>query len=117
MEEVHTGPIDELPDGAVPLLTVEHVMRAKGTIFCGKVACDEVRPGDRVAAVADRPLCKGVVGGLERFMELLDVAHRGDEVGLMVRGWADFPLAPGVRLYLIPKPRHAEPGAAADPAS
>ncbi len=109
MGEVHTGPIDVLPDGAVLLLTAEHVMRAKGTILCGRVECDEVWPGDRVAAVADRPLCKGVVGGLERFMELLDVARRGDEVGLMVRGWAEFPLAPGVRLYRIPKPNVSIP--------
>jgi translation elongation factor EF-Tu-like GTPase len=110
----HTGPVDVLPDGAVLLLTAEHVMRPNVTVLCGRIECEEVRIGDRVVAVAVGPICKGVVSGLERFAEDLAVARCGDEVGVVVRGWREFPLAPGVRLFRVPEQRHAEPVAAAD---
>jgi translation elongation factor EF-Tu-like GTPase len=100
MKEAHTGPIDTLPEDAELVMTVDHVMRVKGTILIGRVECAEVRPGVRVIAVGDGPICRGVVRSIERFAEILPLARRGDEVGILIRGWADFPLAPGVRLYL-----------------
>lgn len=105
MIEVHTGPIDVLPEGAVALMTADHVMRLRGDgyVFCGQVECDLVRPGDRVVAVVAGPVCRGVVSGIERFCEQVNVARRGDEVGIMIRGWGGFSFAPGVRLYRVPK--------------
>jgi translation elongation factor EF-Tu-like GTPase len=103
MDESIIGPTDHLPDGAVLILTAEHVMRAKGTILVGRIECDELRVGDRVVAVTDKPICKGVACAVDRWIELSQVAHRGDEVGVMVRGWADFPVGPGTRLYLVPR--------------
>jgi translation elongation factor EF-Tu-like GTPase len=113
------GPIDSIPDGAELLMTADHVMRVPvagttGTILVGRVECGEVRPGDAVFAAGDQPICRGRVGSVERFCELLPLARRGDEVGVLVYGWAEFPLGDGVRLSILPGPRLAEPGAAAD---
>jgi ribosomal protein S18 acetylase RimI-like enzyme len=99
--ENHTGPTDALPEGAELLLTAEHVLRGKGTIRVGRVECSEVRPGDRVVAVGERPICRGVVSGVETFAQTLPVARRGDEVGVLVRGWGDFHLPVGVRLFRV----------------
>jgi translation elongation factor EF-Tu-like GTPase len=114
MDEIHTGPTDTLPDSAELLLTAEHVMRGKGTILVGRVECAEVRPGDRVVAVSDRPICRGVVSSVERFMEMLPVARRGDEVGVLVRGWGKFHLPLGVRLFLVRSQASSEPDAPPD---
>ena len=103
MDEPIIGPTDHLPEGAVLIMTAEHVMRAKGTILVGRIECDELRVGARVVAVTDKPICKGVAFAIERWMQTMLVAHRGDEVGVMVRGWADFPMGPGTRLYLVPR--------------
>ncbi|WP_148087845.1 hypothetical protein [Gemmata obscuriglobus] len=104
------GPCDQLPAGAELILTAEHVMRAKGTILVGRVECEVLRVGDRVVAVADRLICRGVAVAIERWMQTLDEVRRGDEVGVLVRGWADFPITPGTRLYRVPRPQDAEPG-------
>jgi translation elongation factor EF-Tu-like GTPase len=103
MDEPIIGPADHLPEGAVLILTAEFVSRAKGTILVGRIECEELRVGDRVVAVTDKPICKGVACAIDRRMELSHVAHRGDEVGVLVRGWADFPMGPGTRLYLVPR--------------
>ncbi len=114
MSDAVIGPCDHLPAGARLILTAEHVMRAKGTILVGRVECEELRVGDWVVAATDRPICRGVAVAIERFMQPLDVARRGDEVGALVRGWADFPVGPGTRLYLVPRSQGPEQSAAAD---
>jgi GNAT superfamily N-acetyltransferase len=101
MDDNHTGPTDVLPEGAELLMTVEHVMRAKGTILVGRVECPEVRPGDRVVAVGERPICRGIVSSVERFAETLPLGRRGDEVAVLIRGWGEFPLPFGVRLFRV----------------
>jgi translation elongation factor EF-Tu-like GTPase len=97
------GPTDELPEGAELMLTAANVMRGKGTFLIGRIECAEVRLQDRVVAVTEKSICRGVVVAIERWMQSLAVARRGDEVALMMRGWADFPVVPGTRLYLVPR--------------
>ena len=108
------GPTDYLPEGAELIMNATHVMRCKGTFLVGRIECDELRIGDRVVAVTEKPICRGVAVSIERWMQTMEVAHRGDEVAVMVRGWADFPVGPGTRLYLIPRTNAPQPVAAPD---
>jgi translation elongation factor EF-Tu-like GTPase len=101
MADAIIGPVSDLPAGAELVLRAEHVVRFKGTIFVGRIECAELRPGDHVVAVTDKPVCRGVVVGIERFRELTEVARRGDEVGVLVRGWGAFPVGVGARLFLV----------------
>jgi translation elongation factor EF-Tu-like GTPase len=111
-------PPDRLPPDAELALIAEQVTRVKGTVVFGRVMCDELHLGDVVVAVGHGPpICQGRVCGWEWFPRAPEVVRRGEEIALMFSHWGGYDLPQDVRLFRVQRHKHAEPGAAADPAS
>jgi elongation factor Tu len=70
------------------LMSVEDVfsITGRGTVGTGRVERGKVKVGDAVERVGIRETRKTVVTGVEMFRKLLDEAHAGDNVGLLLRG-------------------------------
>ena len=57
----------------------------RGTVLAGRVVQGSVRVGDRAVLKTVRGDIPTHITGVEIFRKLLDVAHEGDEVGLLCR--------------------------------
>jgi elongation factor Tu len=70
------------------LMSVEDVfsITGRGTVGTGRVERGKVKVGDSVERVGIKETRKTVVTGVEMFRKLLDEAHAGDNVGLLLRG-------------------------------
>jgi elongation factor Tu len=70
------------------LMSVEDVfsITGRGTVATGRVERGRVKVGDKVERVGIRETKQTVVTGVEMFRKLLDEAHAGDNVGLLLRG-------------------------------
>jgi elongation factor Tu len=70
------------------LMSVEDVflITGRGTVGTGRVERGRVKVGDKVERVGIRETKATVVTGVEMFRKLLDEAHAGDNVGLLLRG-------------------------------
>jgi len=70
------------------LMSVEDVfsITGRGTVATGRVERGRVKVGDKVERVGIRETKGTVVTGVEMFRKLLDEAHAGDNVGLLLRG-------------------------------
>ena len=70
------------------LMSVEDVfsITGRGTVGTGRVERGKVKVGDKVERVGIRETKQTVVTGVEMFRKLLDEAHAGDNVGLLLRG-------------------------------
>jgi elongation factor Tu len=70
------------------LMSVEDVfsITGRGTVGTGRVERGRVKVGDKVERVGIRETKQTVVTGVEMFRKLLDEAHAGDNVGLLLRG-------------------------------
>jgi elongation factor Tu len=70
------------------LMSVEDVfsITGRGTVGTGRVERGKVKVGDAVERIGIRETRKTVVTGVEMFRKLLDEAHAGDNVGLLLRG-------------------------------
>src|SRR5688500_6117760 len=94
-------------------------IRAVGTVV-GRVACDEVRYGDRVRVAGDGFALVGKVGGVERYQKTEDVGRRGEEVGILLVTERPKECVPqvraGMRLCLVEKSA-PQPPAVAEPDS
>jgi hypothetical protein len=74
-------------EGDTFLMVVDDVFNipGRGTVVSGRIARGVIRPGDQVELVGDHDRrVPAVVGGVERFRKLLDVAHAGDNVGVLL---------------------------------
>jgi elongation factor Tu len=58
----------------------------RGTVATGRVERGKVKVGDKVERVGIKETTNTVVTGVEMFRKLLDEAHAGDNVGLLLRG-------------------------------
>jgi hypothetical protein len=68
----------------MPVVDVFQIV-GRGTVVTGRIARGAVRPGDRVELVGDDDRrISAVVTGVESFRKLLDVAHAGDNVGVLL---------------------------------
>ena len=70
------------------LMSVEDVfsITGRGTVATGRVERGRIRVGDKVERVGIRETKQTVATGVEMFRKLLDEAHAGDNVGLLLRG-------------------------------
>jgi len=70
------------------LMSVEDVfsITGRGTVGTGRVERGKVKVGDAVERVGIKETRKTVVTGVEMFRKILDEAHAGDNVGLLLRG-------------------------------
>jgi elongation factor Tu len=70
------------------LMSVEDVfsITGRGTVATGRVERGKVKVGDKVERVGIKETTNTVVTGVEMFRKLLDEAHAGDNVGLLLRG-------------------------------
>jgi len=70
------------------LMSVEDVfsITGRGTVATGRVERGRVHVGDKVERVGIRETKQTVATGVEMFRKLLDEAHAGDNVGLLLRG-------------------------------
>ncbi|HDL42340.1 MAG TPA: elongation factor Tu, partial [Actinobacteria bacterium] len=70
------------------LMPIEDVfsITGRGTVVTGKVEQGQLSVGSEVDIVGIRELQKTTVTGVEMFRKLLDSAHAGDNVGLLLRG-------------------------------
>ena len=70
------------------LMSVEDVfsITGRGTVATGRVERGKVKVGDKVERVGIKETKQTVVTGVEMFRKLLDEAHAGDNVGLLLRG-------------------------------
>ena len=70
------------------LMSVEDVfsITGRGTVATGRVERGKVKVGDKVERVGIKETANTVVTGVEMFRKLLDEAHAGDNVGLLLRG-------------------------------
>jgi elongation factor Tu len=70
------------------LMSVEDVfsITGRGTVATGRVERGRIHVGDKVERVGIRETKQTVATGVEMFRKLLDEAHAGDNVGLLLRG-------------------------------
>lgn len=80
-----------LPDRDIDkpfLMSVEDVfsITGRGTVATGRVEKGKVKVGDNVEIIGIKDTQKSVVTGVEMFRKLLDEAHAGDNIGMLLRG-------------------------------
>jgi elongation factor Tu len=70
------------------LMAIEDVftISGRGTVVTGRVERGKVLPGDEVEIVGFGDTRKTVATSLEMFRKILDDAHAGDNVGVLLRG-------------------------------
>ncbi|MGD9140007.1 MAG: elongation factor Tu [bacterium] len=70
------------------LMSVEDVfsITGRGTVATGRVERGKIHVGDKVERVGIRETKQTVATGVEMFRKLLDEAHAGDNIGLLLRG-------------------------------
>jgi translation elongation factor EF-Tu-like GTPase len=96
------GPQDAGPQDASSFeLVIEDVfsITGRGTVVTGRVASGSTRVGDQLTVVRDGvALMTATLTGVEMFRRTLDVAHAGDNVGLLLHGIRREDVARGDRL-------------------
>ncbi|MDR0401620.1 MAG: elongation factor Tu [Endomicrobium sp.] len=70
------------------LMSVEDVfsITGRGTVATGRVEKGKIKIGDNVEIIGIQETKKSVVTGIEMFRKLLDEAHAGDNIGILLRG-------------------------------
>ena len=70
------------------LMPVEDIfsIEGRGTVVTGRAERGTLKVNEEVEIVGIRPTTKTVVTGIEMFNKLLDEAHAGDNVGILLRG-------------------------------
>jgi translation elongation factor EF-Tu-like GTPase len=74
------------------VMTVEHVMRVKGTELIGKLDCD-VRIGEKLTVNSHVTVLLAIDKG---FVKVVDSALAGEGVALYFRGIGDVDIQPGM---------------------
>ncbi|MDD4308880.1 MAG: elongation factor Tu [Candidatus Cloacimonetes bacterium] len=100
-----------LPDRAVDkpfLLPVEDVFSipGRGTVATGRVERGAIKVGEKVERVGIRETLETTCTGVEMFRKLLDQAEAGDNVGLLLRGFAKTDVERGM---VLAKPKSIKP--------
>jgi len=100
-----------LPDRAVDkpfLLPVEDVFSipGRGTVATGRVERGVVKVGDKVERVGIRETVETTCTGVEMFRKLLDQAQAGDNIGVLLRGFAKTDVERGM---VLAKPKSIKP--------
>ncbi|MDD2505910.1 MAG: elongation factor Tu [Candidatus Cloacimonetes bacterium] len=100
-----------LPDRAVDkpfLMPVEDVFSipGRGTVATGRVERGVVKVGDKIERVGIRETVETTCTGVEMFRKLLDEAQAGDNVGLLLRGFAKTDVERG---QVLAKPKSITP--------
>ncbi|MDD3534914.1 MAG: elongation factor Tu [Candidatus Cloacimonetes bacterium] len=100
-----------LPDRAVDkpfLMPVEDVFSipGRGTVATGRVERGIIKMQDKVERVGIRETAETTCTGVEMFRKLLDEAQAGDNVGLLLRGWAKTDVERG---QVLAKPKSITP--------
>ncbi|MCB5259212.1 MAG: elongation factor Tu [Candidatus Cloacimonetes bacterium] len=100
-----------LPDRAVDkpfLMPVEDVFSipGRGTVATGRVERGVIKVGDKVERVGIRETVETTCTGVEMFRKLLDEAQAGDNVGLLLRGFAKTDVERG---QVLAKPKSITP--------
>ena len=100
-----------LPDRAVDkpfLMPVEDVFSipGRGTVATGRVERGVIKVGDKIERVGIRETVETTCTGVEMFRKLLDEAQAGDNVGLLLRGFAKTDVERG---QVLAKPKSITP--------
>jgi elongation factor Tu len=100
-----------LPDRAVDkpfLLPVEDVFSipGRGTVATGRVERGVIKVGDKVERVGIRETVETTCTGVEMFRKLLDEAQAGDNIGVLLRGFAKTDVERGM---VLAKPKSITP--------
>jgi translation elongation factor EF-Tu-like GTPase len=99
--------IPESRETASPLIMIsDRVLRisGKGTIVIGTIASEEARAGDRIYVVSGNLICHGVIVGFDSFRRTTPhVAHRGELVGMLLRGCNALPVEQSALIFLESK--------------
>lgn len=93
MAESSAAPADDLRGGrsATFRLTVVDVftIRGRGTVVTGQVESGSIMIGAAVRVErSGQVIARTVIAGIEQFRKIVDEAHEGDNVGLLVRSLA-----------------------------
>jgi elongation factor Tu len=100
-----------LPDRAVDkpfLMPVEDVFSipGRGTVATGRVERGVIKVGDKVERVGIRETVETTCTGVEMFRKLLDEAQAGDNIGVLLRGFAKTDVERGM---VLAKPKSITP--------
>jgi elongation factor Tu len=100
-----------LPDRAVDqpfLMPVEDVFSipGRGTVATGRVERGVIKVGDKVQRVGIRETVETTCTGVEMFRKLLDEAQAGDNIGVLLRGFAKNDVERGM---VLAKPKSITP--------
>ncbi|MDD2543198.1 MAG: elongation factor Tu [Candidatus Cloacimonetes bacterium] len=100
-----------MPDRAVDkpfLMPVEDVFSipGRGTVATGRVERGVIKVGDKIERVGIRETVETTCTGVEMFRKLLDEAQAGDNVGLLLRGFAKTDVERG---QVLAKPKSITP--------
>ena len=76
------------------IFTIKQVVRHKGTICIGTVECNEIKPRDKVYFNGR----EGMIFAIDRHFQLVESAQKGQEVGILIRGWSDVEIQEGDQL-------------------
>ena len=100
-----------LPDRAVGkpfLMPVEDVFSipGRGTVATGRVERGVIKVGDKVERVGIRETLETTCTGVEMFRKLLDEAQTGDNIGVLLRGFAKTDVERGM---VLAKPKSITP--------
>jgi elongation factor Tu len=100
-----------LPDRAVDkpfLMPVEDVFSipGRGTVATGRVERGVIKVGDKVERVGIKETVETTCTGVEMFRKLLDEAQAGDNIGVLLRGFAKTDVERG---QVLAKPKSIKP--------
>jgi elongation factor Tu len=100
-----------MPDRAVDqpfLMPVEDVFSipGRGTVATGRVERGVIKVGDKVQRVGIRETVETTCTGVEMFRKLLDQAQAGDNIGILLRGFAKTDVERGM---VLAKPKSITP--------
>nr|MDK2851433.1 elongation factor Tu [Candidatus Cloacimonadota bacterium] len=100
-----------LPDRAIDkpfLMPVEDVFSipGRGTVATGRVERGVIKVGDKVERVGIRETVETTCTGVEMFRKLLDEAQAGDNIGILLRGFAKKDVERGM---VLAKPKSITP--------
>ena len=90
------------------LLPVEDVFSipGRGTVATGRVERGTIKVGEKIERVGIRETVETTCTGVEMFRKLLDFAQAGDNVGLLLRGFAKTDVERGM---VLAKPKSIKP--------
>jgi len=78
-------PIRAINDSFLMPIETVLVAQGRGTVVTGKIEKGQIKAGTELELISSRQIYKTVCMGIEMFRKILDSAHVGDNVGILIK--------------------------------